>query len=74
MIQVTDDNGNVIKGIYRNNKSLIVENDTEYLKYKKQRDLLIQQQQRIESLTSDVDHLKRIVEELIGKINGKSNT
>lgn len=66
MIRVKDENGNIIHGIAKDKTgAVIVTDNKEFNKYKRQRELAEEQAARISELSSKVNALEQLVQQLI---------
>lgn len=73
MIRVKDIDGNIIPGLVKNGISLIVDSNEEYIKYKKDKEMVLE----IKQLKGDMSEIKSMLNKLLlnstntqGKING----
>lgn len=63
MLRVKDESGQIVRGVYKNSLgAILVDNQTEYEKYKRQ-------QETINTLNKKVDELTSLVHQLLEKVN-----
>lgn len=76
MKKVIDDNGVPIPGLFKSAAGvLVVDDPTGYAKYKQQRKIYTDQQNRLEALGDEVNQLKLIVEKILnGNITNPKST
>jgi len=67
MYIIKDENGNVVPGLYKNNRgAIVVKNDQEYAQYMKD----IQQQETINNVIKEMTEIKSMLHQLLSvKIN-----
>lgn len=71
MIRVKDSQGNIIPGLFKDASGAIVVSDTtEFNKYKRQRDLALEQANQIRDLKTELSDLKQLVQQLLESKRG----
>lgn len=66
MKRIKDENGNIVPGVIKTERGAIIVNDTsEFNKYKQQQQMMQEQRRRIENLSSEVETLKALVQQLL---------
>lgn len=64
MYQLKDENGNVVRGLAKDEKgSIVVTDTTEFTKYKREKQLILD----VENLKKEISHLKDVVAHLLMK-------
>ena len=70
MLRVKDENGNIVHGLYKDQRgAIVVEKSSDYERYMLEK----KRQETINNLSQEVSELKEIVHNLISVINKNSN-